>query len=468
MTSRALSQFENFYRCRTASDFYKNFQVTASYSQDITFELLYKALRKTVLDYHILVCNIFRDDDCCIYRPIEHAWFKDVVIEEDEAKYLVNGFITEDYMKMINEITFQLYTETPLFRVVVLGKRHLTVVLEHTIADGLVGNYFHEILVENLAFVDDPKNAQLLQNEYNIEPIEDVWQTSIFDANKDEPKNSLPPPIDPFMAPAHLDYTYGDSEYFDKVLPEGFSKKWEGILVASREAKLSFKLIHFDPQQTKLILAACKKNGVTVTSYLTITLAVTLSPLTDQTCYTTHKVATALRRHITLENSLPIYKPFFKDPTYKILGSSAIGYAINLPSLDSFSWELVKQANKSIALGASNRRGLNTSYGFFQTASMVEDNRSFFELGLGKPKADTVKVSNLGLVKTPEYLSGDKSWSIRDLYFSQDVSPSAAEFQLNAISTKDGLNLVFSYFANIEGLHTKLQKNILEFAQYEN
>ena len=115
------------------------------------------------------------------------------------------------------------------------------------------------------------------------------------------------------------------------------------------------------------------------------------SPLTDQTCYTTHKVATALRRHITLENSLPIYKPFFKDPTYKILGSSAIGYAINLPSLDSFSWELVKQANKSIALGASNRRGLNTSYGFFQTASMVEDNRSFFELGLGKPKADTVQ-----------------------------------------------------------------------------
>ncbi|RLV86360.1 hypothetical protein JA9_004616 [Meyerozyma sp. JA9] len=464
MTSRALSQFENFYRCRTANGFYKNFQVTASYSQDISLELLYTALRKTVLDYPILVCNIFRAQDCCIYRPIEHAWFRDVVVEEDEDKYLANGIITEDYMKMINEISFSLYTETPLFKVVVVGKRHLTVVLEHTIADGLVGNYFHEILVENLALVDDAKNAQVLKTNYGVGPIADVWQSSIFDAEKDEPKNPLPPPVDPFMEPAYLDYTYGDKQFFDQVVPEGFSKKWDGKVVASREAKLCFKLIHFDPPQTKLILAACKKNGVTVTSYLTIALAVTLSPLTDQTCYTTHKVATALRRHITLENSLPMYKSFFKDPTYKILGSSAIGYGLNLPPLDSFRWELVKQANKSIAQGASNRRGLNTSYGFFKTASMVDDNRSFFESGLGKPKADTVKVSNLGLVKTPEHFAGEKSWSIRDLYFSQDVSPSAAEFQLNAISTKEGLNLVFSYFAEIEGLDAQLQKNILEFA----
>lgn len=465
--SRPLSQFENFFRSRTASKFYKNFQVTASFNNDISPELLFSALRKTLLDYHILICNVFQDKGGCVFRPIEQARFADVVAQEDPAKYLVNGVVTENYMATINEITFTLNTEAPLFKIIMLGYRHLSVILEHTIADGLVGNFFHEILVENLAFVDNPKNKSVLKEQYGIKNIANVWEQPLFKYKEDDflIKNSLPPPVDAFMEPVHLDYTYGDESFFEKEHPNGLTKKWEGLRVASKDDKLAFKLIHFDSDQMKFILAACKKNGVTLTAFLTAVLATTIAPHTDKATYTTHKVATSLRRNITVENSPDLYKSFFnKDSNYRILGSSAWGYATNLPPVESFDWEVAKKINKNIKSGATNRRGVNTLYGFIKDASPTDTNLEFFERGLGKPKADTVKISNLGLVKTPDYSAGERSWRISELFFSQDVSPSAAEYQLNVIASADGLNLVLSFFAELDGLQNVLHDNILEFA----
>ncbi len=75
---------------------------------------------------------------------------------------------------------FQLY-RNPIISSGCAWKETLDRCSEHTIADGLVGNYFHEILVGNLAFVDDPKTHKLLQKWVQYaEPIEDGGKPASF------------------------------------------------------------------------------------------------------------------------------------------------------------------------------------------------------------------------------------------------------------------------------------------------
>lgn len=60
-------------------------------------------------------------------------------------------------MKEVNDIVFALHEDYPLFRLILVGKNDLSVVFEHIIADGVIGNDFHEILLQNLAY--KPLNA---------------------------------------------------------------------------------------------------------------------------------------------------------------------------------------------------------------------------------------------------------------------------------------------------------------------
>lgn len=80
--TRPVSQSENFMRSRTASEFYRNFQVIGTYSKEISEDLLFKALRKTLIDYVILACNIFKADDHCYFEPLSKIRYSDVVTVE--------------------------------------------------------------------------------------------------------------------------------------------------------------------------------------------------------------------------------------------------------------------------------------------------------------------------------------------------------------------------------------------------
>lgn len=480
--SRPLSKSENFYRSRTATGFYKNFQVTATYSHDLTanLPLFYKALRKTILDYHILICNVFKDISLgrCIYHPIKEARLKDLLILKDTS-YLEGSTINEKFMKEVNEIVFDLYKNLPLFKVILVGQYDLSVVLEHTIADGVVGNYFHEIFLLNLAYVDNPSNERDYEENYGSHEASDeaINENSlIFNYEKDEArlKNNLPPPIDGFLADPSLDYTFDDPLYFDKRIPDDFPNKWPGRFPATKSFSLSFKLINFSPSETKKILECCRREKVTLTSYIEAIEALTFQPILGDDHYTSHKVAIALRRHIDHEIASEEYKLVLSDKSYKILGVLATSLGDNLPPIYEFSWDLVREISANLVKATQNKRLLNLMSKFINTSSELDDNNQFFESQLGKNKADSVKISNLGFIKIPTYQVPNKEpWTIRNMIFSQSVSPPAAELMLNVISTpQGGMNFVLSYvddsfddseFENFDGFVLKLKENILKY-----
>lgn len=477
--TRPLSMSENFLRSRSSTGFYKNFQVTATYSHDLTADLtlLYRALRKTILDYHILICHVVKNMSIghCVYTPISQATLKDLLIFRDSS-YIDGNAINEKFMKEVNDILFDLHEDSPLFKLILVGKHDLSVVFEHAIADGVVGNYFHEILLQNLAYVEDSLNAGDYEANYGIHEasVLDINENSvIFNYEKDKAliKNNLPPPIDDFLADPELDYSDNNPLYFDKVIPEKFPKKWPGMFPATRHFNVSFKLINFAPTETKKILAACKREKVTLTSYIEVITVLTLQPIFGDDHYTTHKVALTLRRHYDPKIASDEYKLLLSDKSYKILGALANnGISENLPPVHEFSWNLASRINANLLKTTQNKKILNSLNPFKQMADGLDDNLQFFESQLGKPKNDTLKISNLGFINIPVYeIPGKQPWTIRNMIFSQSLSPPASEFMLNVVSTSEsGLNFVLSYddrfddtqFNNID---IKLRQNMLKY-----
>lgn len=452
--TRRLGILENFYRSRTASGFFRNFQVTATYSRQLQVNLVWRALRKTIIDYHLLICNVFKDHSkgYSIYRPVEHATLGQLFEISSSADYLDGGVVTEKFMKYANDYEFRLYVENPLFKIILVGDTNLCVVFEHTIADGVVGNYFHEIFLENLAYVDNQHNRAVLKADYGIDFSDKSLDTTIFAYKTDRKylRNSLPPPVDDFVEDYHLDYSFGDPDYYGFEIPAGYPEKWKGRSPVSEvDRSVGFKRINLAPDELRSILASCKRNGVTITAYIEVNLALTLQPVFGDASYVGILVAITLRRFMDAKLAPKEYAEIYRDPNYKLLGTHAHGgIAQNIPPLKSFSWDFARKVNSNLRQSVSNRRLLNSLKGFFDSAHELDDNEQFFRKALEMPKADTAKISNLGSINVPlHHIDGKDPWTITNMVFSQDMSPTAAEFMLNVISTpSSGMNLVLSFF----------------------
>lgn len=454
--SRPLSVSEHFFRSRTAAKKYTNFQVTATYNNDLTddLRLFFKALRKALLEYHMLATNIKLDSLTNQYAfiPVESLKLKDLLFLEPASKeWLTNGVVNETFFKYCDKTSFELYGETPLFKLILVGQNNLSAIFEHTIADGLVANYFHEIFLENLAYCDS-KDEKIFISEFGPLPETVEMDSEIFNAQRDRLyiKNSLPPPIDPFLEDIDLDCSYGDPNFHEKVVPKEYPNKWPGRFDTIDTHEIGFKLINFTPEETKAILKQCKEHLVGLTSYIEVIHTLTLNPIFGDKHHTTHRAAMTLRRHFSPEIAEPCYNKILSKPNYKILGSPAhMGYVQNLPPVKEFSWDLVEKINADILADIKNKRSLHPIKKWKDTADMSHPtNNAFFESQFGKPKADSVKISNLGFVNVPEYkVSDNKSWIISNMVFSQDLAPYAAEFVLNVISTPlGGMNFVWSFY----------------------
>ncbi|KAI5966903.1 ATF1 [Candida pseudojiufengensis] len=444
-----------------------------------------RSLRKTILDYHISVSNVYFDSDLDSFKyyPLNSVRFGDVLELVEPEGYITDGRVNEKFLKFVNKTSiFELYSQKPLFRLILLGDKTLSVSFEHTIADGLVANYFHEVFVENLAFVENELNKEFLEKEYGIFDDTNIsLDSELFNFEKDQKfiKNSLPPPMDIFFEDVNLDYSYGNPLYHEKLIPIDYPTKWKGRYPAKFTDDIAFKLINFTPEETKKILIKCKEEKVSLTSYIEIIHAFTMQPVFGQKDYTTHRCAMTLRRHFNSSVAPLAYKKILDDQNYKIFGTSAsMGFVLNLPPIKEFSWNLVREANKIIVDGCSNKRALNALKPWLDKADLKDPkNEDLFYSQLNKPKADAVKISNLGLIRTPNYQidKQDKYWEIEDMIFAQDMAPYASEFMLSVVSTlTGGLNFVLSYydfsFDDLEGydnfdhLIDNLHDNMINYA----
>lgn len=432
MSTRTLSATENFLRCRTSSQYYNNFQVTATYSklllQDL--DILYKALRKTFLDHHIFVCNAFKYtlDGKWELRPINQLLLKDILYFKNEDDYIENGAINELFMKFVNSIVFEHNKNVPLFKLFLIGEHNLCGVFEHTIADGVSGMNFHETLLENINFVSrNPSNDYCLQEEI-------ILDSTIFNLHNDASKlKDLPIPIDEFLTLDLESDIAPYSEYSNQLGTENNLEKWKGRFPSSMAYSLAFKLINFTAEETAMIIQRCRQEKTAITSFIEIVNLLTWQPIFGDSNYTTHKVALSLRRHLKERDD------------QKYFGSNAhVGVSEFLPPIKDFSWDMVREVNNNIKISANNKTILNSFRSFLIGNDQQQDNESFFLNLVADRSIDSVKISNLGLLQ-PKVLEGD-TWNIINMVFSQDLPPSASDFILNIVSTtKGGMNIVISY-----------------------
>lgn len=452
--SRPLCPEENFFRCRTTVDWYRNFGSVAAYSQNLNnHTLLARALRKTLLDYHILICNVFKVPEAGYteMRPIKRATFGDLV-EFAEELFSPMGKPVPEWLlsKLCRTMYFELYEEKPLFKLIVQGTHDLAITLEHTLADGVVALSFHEIFLKNLAYCDDLENLVEYANNYGALPNQVLDDTVIFDFEIDRKyiKHSLPPPVDMFMEDPSLDYTHGEKDHYSKRFPESHPDKWPGRFPTSLDFTTAFKLINIPSNDLKRILTKCKEYGVLLTSYIACNQALALQPIYGTKHYTLCVVAMTLRRFIAADKLAPEYLNVLEE-NYKLLGNFAhMGVPQFFTPATEFTWERVKQFQENMSRSTLNNRLLNMRKPIYDSLLDLGDNRQVFEKALGLNKADSLKLSNIGAGKFPLYENSILgTWTINDIVFAQDLAPNASEFVLNMVSSpRGGLNIVLSFF----------------------
>lgn len=450
---RPLGDWENFYRCRTALGFYDNFGAVAVYSVDLSKldALVFRALRKTILDYHVLICNVFRDDETrtSMLKPIARATFGDIYFKVEEPTGDKEWY--ESFLKhLCCDRLFKIYQHVPLFRLELAGKSTLGVTFEHTAQDGVVASLFHSIFLDNLDHCSNAANATEYEKLYGAAPSEITPETVIFDASSDIQyiRHSLPPPVEMVMEPKDLDYTHGDPDHYALAVPKSHPKKWPGRFPASLKAKKIMKLVNIEPAKFKTILAACKKNGVTFTSYLNCIQALTLNSIYGDEHHSTLMVALTLRRFITVDSVDQPYKLLLTTPNYRMLGNfSHMGLPTKFEPVKDFSWDRVRRVNGELLQTVKNNRLLYTTKPFADAADHYDENEHLFAPILGANKADAVKISNIGACNFPLYHLNGEELTVDDIIFSQDMAPGAGEFVINVVSCpRGGLNLVINYF----------------------
>lgn len=452
--SRPLCPEENFFRCRTTVDWYRNFGSVAAYSQNVNNPtLLARALRKTILDYHILICNVFEVPEAgnTEMRPIQRATFGDLVEFAEELFSPKNEHVPEWLLsKICRTLYFRLYEEKPLFKLIVQGTRDLAVTFEHTLADGVVALSFHEIFLENLAFCDNPENFSQYVDNYGSPPDQVGNDTVIFDFKVDKKyiKHSLPPPVDMFMEDPSLDYTHGEENHYSKTFPETHPEKWPGRFPTTLEFTTAFKLINIPPNDLKRILSKCKEHKVLLTSYIACNQALALQPIYGSKHYTLCVVAMTLRRFIDAEKLDPKYLNVLEE-NYKLLGNFAhMGVPQFFTPATEFSWKRAQQFQENMSRSTLNNRLLNMRKPIYDSLLELGDNKHVFDKALAVNKADSLKLSNIGAGKFPLYENSRLgTWTVNDIVFAQDLAPNASEFVLNMVSSsRGGLNIVLSYF----------------------
>lgn len=402
---RYLSPYEEFYRKRGENHKHRGFYIQTTFRTQLTLERVWHALHRTLTTYPILASNLAKDDEGkYYYQPLKIS-LKDIleILEPDE--WLENGVVSEPFMKRINQHHWSIYDGTPLMRLVLLGDHVLVAMFEHTIVDGMAGRYFFEYFA--LQLLPAPKNSCVTPDSIVFDPA--------------NPHGTFPPPIDEFV-------TYpkpGDAMTIQRECPSD-GEKWDGRLLAEYPYSLAFKHIHLSAEELNEVLARCRKEKVSLTVYVEAVIAIVLSKLSGSK-YQSHCAAMSMRHFMPEE---------FQEP-YIISVQASLGIREWYRGLDGFSWDRVRLAHQNLRSDAKNPLLMQCMQGWVDFYTTDKDADPFFDSILGKPKADTVKISNLGCVESLE---------ITDMVFFQDVMAGSADFMINVVLTSTGgLNFVWTY-----------------------
>lgn len=431
-SQRYLSPYEEFYCKRGELHKHRGFYIQATFRSSLTLARVGLALHRTLTKYPILASNLAKDSDGrYYYQPLRIA-LKDIVETMDPSLCLDDaGVVTEAFMKRTNQHRWTLYGDTPLMKLVLLGDHVIVAMFEHTIADGMAGRYFFEYFSLQLPLVSPDSYAGL--------------DAIVFDPS--QPYGTFSRPIDEFV---HYPVP-GDVVTIQRECPQD-GERWTGRFPAEVPYSLAFKHIRLTAAEVQEVLTRCRRERVSLTVYVENVLAITLAKL-SKNAYQSHCAAMSMRHFVPEES----------QERFIISVQASLGIREWYRGLDGFSWDRVRLAHNHLRSDANNPLLMQCMQGWVDFCDGdVDSPESFFDSGLNKPKADLVKISNLGCVQSAE---------ITDMVFFQDVMAGSAEFMVNIVlTTSGGLNFICTYCDHknkeeVEPLVAEFKSNLLHYVR---
>lgn len=321
-------------------------------------------------------------------------------------------------------LPFDLDAQRPLWRVTVLPDGTVVFAYDHAMGDGQSGLAFHLHLLAALQTVQD--NPPRHEGVIVVNPINASLAPLLEDLT------ALPAP---FTRVVH--------EVFDALNPFSRRKRastWTGYPVSKDPGlRVHVRILHLSAQETTRIVQRCRENGATVTGALYTVAAHVLAHLLNRGGgrpryeWIDVAVATSLRRFVgvspaTICNCVSGYAALHHLPALRPPATPASPWE----HAHAFSATLAREAPQSPALIGVLRRLFGQDY------------EGFFRGQLGKKRAHSLEISNLGRVPPPfaaqpaTRQGNATEWKIRETVFAQANGGLGAALKVNVTGTPEG------------------------------
>ncbi|KAG7912619.1 hypothetical protein KL905_000290 [Ogataea polymorpha] len=414
--SRPISYLEDLYCLRNEIGCYSCCQVAGVYSVDLSRELLWSALRKLVLRYSQLSLQLFANEGRQEIRPLDGYTMDDVLEIHADCNML-------DLISELNKRHFSLNVQSPLWRLVLVGKNRLVFCYEHLLFDGTSGKNFHILLRDALV-------------ETLVETDAVDTTLPLFDRSRD---------VLPATNPEEMAFiNYRPSMAFSvRVVFEEFAPKWLKRLLQpfskfplvmdlfertdlARQPRVAndvFELVQLSQEQVAQLVALARNHGVKLTAMLTMLMHVSLLPIVGNK-YTEISIPVDLRRFMFAEPGPPELGLFMGGVNVKLFPAAEYGLVA-----DECNWPLAAAVQDQLDQGLSSSMQAIGLLKYFSP-------RDYLESKLKSPRTTTIEVSNLGTVTSTSPVK------LLRLTFAQPLGLTGPYFGMNIVGADKGIDIV--------------------------
>ncbi|KAG7811820.1 hypothetical protein KL921_002086 [Ogataea angusta] len=414
--SRPISYLEDLYRLRNEARCYSCCQVAGVYSVDLTRELLWSALRKLVLRYSQLSLQVFANGGRWEIGPLDGYTMDDVLEVRDDCDLL-------DLIRELNNRYFSLNVQSPLWRLVLVGKNRLIFYYEHLLLDGTSGKNFHILLRDALAETLAEKDvvdaaAPLFDRSHDVLPATNPEQMAFVD-------------YQPSMA-------FSACMVFNEFAPRWLKRllqplsKLPLVMDLFERTDLAcepgvsndvFELVQLSQEQVARLVSLARSHGVKFTALLTMLMHVSLLPVVGDK-YTDTSIPVDLRRYMFAKPGPPELGLFMAEVNVKLCPAADYGVVA-----DECNWPL------AVAVQDQLSQYLPTC---MKPIGMLKhfSPRDYLESRLNSPRTTTMEISNLGTV------SSTSPVKLLRLTFAQPLGLTGPYFGINVIGAETGVDIV--------------------------
>ena len=429
-------RLETFSTARHHLGFYKNVGCAATYSNpSLTTSLesiIFRALRIVIARHAMLSAIPLQEDKSypdVYFARLPSIDLRDCVQFIERTKSVGEGERDEEVDRVLQEQHNRIFKENvgtkPFWRLVVLhepsnpGNFTAVWVFHHALADGSSALVFHQTLLSALQTVSTAASEE---------------ESTIVES----PDTPLVPPLEE-LHPLPISVGFIFKALLGLWFPSWFNprpaKLWTGGPISNDPKLLQANIssLVLSSVTTKKLLDLSRANKTTMTGTLECIVASALLANLDSESYERVVVdgPISMRRFMKWEGGS------LEDEL--VSGMTEYAYTHNRPASSpppssSFSWADARGVRAAIQKEI-DKDGRNSVVGLLR---WVDDIQKFFTDQLGKERANSFEMSNIGAYREKKAEGGDVEWKIGRCLFSQCPNVAGAAFASNVVTGGDG------------------------------